>query len=398
MSSGLNQKTRLFCVITLGEIGGAQQFLATLVNHLDPERFEIMVVTGAEGRQDIAAELPAHVTWRTAAKLQRSLHPFQDLAAVRELRQMMGDFRPDIVFLNSSKAGFVGSRAAHKLRTRMPGLRVIYRIGGWSFNDPWPRWKRRLFIWMERWSAHWKDIIVVNNTHDLEQGLLLRITPRHETVLIHNGIDPYRDALSRDSAREELVDRIEQLTSERPRMDLVAGTIANLYPTKGIEILLEAVPYTDPRLTFIIIGDGPLREHIRERIGELNLERRVFLAGLLPDARRYLPAFDLFVLPSRKEGFPWSVLEAMAAKIPVVATRVGAIPEMFEHEVSGLVVEPDDPTALAKAITRLITGPEQVRQNLAISAHQRLLASFTLRTMLVKYERLFLGRTETTNS
>jgi glycosyltransferase involved in cell wall biosynthesis len=206
-------------------------------------------------------------------------------------------------------------------------------------------------------------------------------------VCIHNGIDPYHELLNRTDARRELVDRIEQAASQRPELGTVVGVIANFYPTKGLDTLLTAATRT-PDAQYVIIGDGPLREKLEQRIEALGLEQRVFLCGRVPDARRYLHAFDLVVLPSRKEGFPWSILEAMAAKVPIVATTVGAVPEALEDERSALLVPPDDPVALADAVER-ITGSERLRQDLVISAHQQLLAHFTLREMVEKYKKLF---------
>lgn len=382
-----NKKTRLFCVITLGEIGGAQQFLAELVNHLDAGRYDIMVVTGGDGRQDLSARLPRHVAWAVAGSLKRNLHLFNDMRAVRQLRRMMDEFAPDIVFLNSSKAGFVGSLAAHGLRKRMPHVRVVYRIGGWTFNDPWPAYKRRLFRWMEKFSARFKDVIVVNNLRDLELAKHYGIRPRRRLALIHNGTDPYRPMLNRVQARDELTARLEQTGGIRTEFRTVAGCIANFYPAKGLHVLLEAASRL-PEVQFAVIGDGPLRNELEREVHERKLEQRVFFIGMLPDARRYLPAFDLLVLPSLKEGFPWSVLEAMSAKIPIVATTVGAVPEILDDEESGLLVPPGDAVRLADAVSRLI-GDERLRNEVTLNAHQRLLAHFTLRTMLANYERLF---------
>lgn len=392
MTGADNKKIRIFCAITLGEVGGAQQFLIQLVSHLDPSRYDIQVVTGAQGRQDISSQLPEHVQWDVAGHLKRDIAPISDIKAVRQLKNMMREHQPDIVLLMSSKAGFVGAKAAHALRKELPGLQVVYRIGGWTFNDPWPAYKRTLFTWMERLSAVWKDVIVVNNRHDLEQARELKIRPRHGVMMIHNGIDPYRHALSRADARQELVERIEQTVGARPNLRFVVGAIANFYPTKGLDVLLNAAANTPEEVQFVVIGDGPLRGDIEQRIVQHNLEHRVFLTGVLPDARRYLPAFDVFALASRKEGFPWVILEAMAAKVPIVATKVGAVVEALKDGVSGLLVAPEDSGAIAQALTRLHER-EQLRGELAIRAHQELLAKYTLRGMMDRYERLFTALT-----
>lgn len=383
-----NKKIRIFCVITLGEMGGAQQFLVQLANHLDPSRYDVLVVTGSQSRLDVPAKLAEHVRWDVAGHLKRDIRPVSDLKAVGQLKTMMRKYRPDIVLLVSSKAGFVGARAANALRKELPRLRVVYRIGGWTFNDPWPAYKRILFTWMERLSARWKDVIVVNNRHDLEQARTLAIKPRHGVMLIHNGIDPYHQSLDGQQAREELTERIEQTAGARPALGFLVGTIANFYAAKGLDILLDAVERTPGTVQFVIIGDGSLRPSLEKHIENRGLGQRVFLTGMLPDARRYMPAFQVFALPSRKEGFPWAILEAMAAKVPIVATTVGAIPEALRDGISALLVPPGNSAALAQAIVRL-SEREQLRRDLAIRAHQDLLAKFTLRGMLDRYDRLF---------
>jgi glycosyltransferase involved in cell wall biosynthesis len=357
-------KKRIFCVITQGELGGAQQFVAQLANHLDREKFDLHIVWGAESGSALARLLPAHVTYAAAEHLVRSLAPLSDLRAIGELRRMMTDYRPDTVLCISSKAGFVGARAAHGLRAQFPHMKVVYRIGGWTFNDPWTPTKRRLYLELERLSARWKDVIVVNNTHDLEQAKALGITPRGQLLRIYNGIDPYLDFLPRDQARLELAGRVPD-RYQGVRYDWLVGTIANHYPAKDLGTFVRAAARVSPNVRFVIIGNGPERKALERLIADYDLEERFFLVGSLHNAYRYLPAFDAFVLPSVKEGFPWSVLEAMAAKVPVIATRVGAIPEMIE-----------------------LLENDRLRQDLAIRAHQQLISKFSLLDMIAQYERL----------
>ena len=381
-----NEKTRILCVITQSEIGGAQQFLAQLTDHLDHGRFEMTVLAGQDGHDQLKPMLPPDVRYLTAVHLRRKPGFWDDIMAVFELRRIFRELSPDIILLNSSKAGFNGSLAA-RWPTRLPGMRIIYRIGGWTFNDPWPAWKRYFYICLEKLSARWKDIIVVNNTHDLEQAHRLGIRPRISLKRIFNGIEPYRDVMSPEAAREKLFSRMTQAKKDQP-YDWLIGTIANFYPTKDLVALVQAASRVSENVRFVIIGDGPQRPLLERRIIEYGLENRFFLVGRLPGAADYLPAFDAFVLPSVKEGFPWSLLEAMAAKVPVIATRVGAVPEMLVDRVSGLLVDPGRPEDLAKAIVEMLVD-ERLRRESAIKAHQMVISRFSLREMVSQYESLF---------
>jgi glycosyltransferase involved in cell wall biosynthesis len=242
---------------------------------------------------------------------------------------------------------------------------------------------------LERLSASWKDIIILNNTHDLDQAKELEITPRKEIALVHNGIDPFRlHFLPRDEARIRLTRVIPTAMGINLDQKKLIGTIANLYPTKGLQYLVESASHiSDPNAAVCIIGEGEERPKLERLIAKLGLENKVFLLGRLPEASQYLLGFDAFVLPSVKEGFPWSVLEAMSAKLPVIATSVGAVPEIIEDGVSGYIVKPGDPTQLAERINTTI-GNERAAQEMGIQAHQKVLFSFTLDSMIKQTEQL----------
>jgi glycosyltransferase involved in cell wall biosynthesis len=382
-----NAKTRIFCVITQGETGGAQRFVSQLANNIDLERFDMHVVWGSAGKNTLDHMLPHQVTSATVEHLVRSISPWNDFKALFELRREMLDYRPDVVLCISSKAGFIGALAARPLRAALPHLQVVYRIGGWTFNDPWPAYKKKIYIWLERLSARWKDTIVVNNTHDFEQARRLRISPRKELVRIYNGLDPFMPFMPRDEARALLDERASSSVAPAP-YDWLVGTIANLYPTKDILTLVRAASRVGGNVRFVVIGDGEQRKAVDALIGKLNLRDRFLLLGSIKDASRYMAAFDVLALPSVKEGFPWAVLEAMAAKVPVVATRVGAIPEMLDDGISGIICEPGDAEQLAQGIVKLL-GDDRLRQDYAIAAHQHVINAFSLREMIDQYERLF---------
>ncbi|MCC6405334.1 MAG: glycosyltransferase [Candidatus Yanofskybacteria bacterium] len=383
------QKKRVFIVITQGETGGAQQFVSQLANHIDADRFTLHVVWGASGHGDLANILPPSVTHAVAHHLVRRISLWHDLQAVRELRRLMAAFRPDVVLCISSKAGFVGALAARPLRAAFPGLAVVYRIGGWTFNDPWPAWKKAAYRWLEKLSARWKDYIVLNNTHDLEQARRLGIVPRQALLCIYNGLDPYLPVESPEHARAFIDARIPYPLRANP-YDWLVGTVANLYPAKDIATLVRAAARVGGNVRFVVIGDGHQRAQLERMVRQFGLEDRFFFVGRVHDARRYLPGLDLFVLPSLKEGFPWALLEAMAARVPVVATAVGAVPEMIEDGVSGFVCAPESAEQIARMIVRLL-GDDKLRQDFAIAAHQKVITTFSLREMIRQYEKLFLA-------
>lgn len=390
----ISPKKRVLFIITQSEMGGAQRFILEIVSRLSREKYELLVAVGSDGDGEFLRQLDnIGIRHEIIKSLRRDINPVSDIKSVFEIRKIIKDFKPNTLFLNSSKAGFIGSLATifpSKLRTSHYKLKTIYRIGGWSFNDPWPKWKKKLWLILEKISAPWKDTIVVNNKHDLEQAKILGIKPRREMILVHNGVDIYKlEYLPREEARLKLFEKIARYSGKIFQANTIIGTITNLYPTKDLPTLIATADYfkKNNSVVFIIIGEGAERSNLEKMIKERGLEHKIILIGQLPDAKRYLPAFDIFVLPSVKEGFPWALIEAMAAKLPVIATRVGAVPEIIETGKNGFIVEPSKPESMVKRIKEILDN-EHLAQELGIQAHQTILFKFPLEKMVREVESL----------
>ncbi|OGN10592.1 MAG: hypothetical protein A3J46_05275 [Candidatus Yanofskybacteria bacterium RIFCSPHIGHO2_02_FULL_41_11] len=398
----MSPKKRVLFVITQSEFGGAQRFLYTLVNHLDKAKFEILVAAGPtesgmrnqdleNKNYELLNRLETEGIGIIRLKyLHREIDLVSDVKVLFELRKVVKGFKPNTLFLLSSKAGFLGSFVTKFLIPNSYLPKVIYRIGGWSFNDPWSTWKKKLWIFLEKLSAKWKDVIMVNNKHDLEQAERLKIRPRKEMKLIYNGLDVYRtDFLNKEEARLKLFEKASKQSGRIFNAEIIIGTIANFYPTKGLKHLIEATEHfkNKDNVVFIVIGDGQERKELELLISNYQLQHKVLLLGRIPNADKLLNAFDIFVLPSVKEGFPWVVIEAMAAKLPVVATKVGAVPEIIEDGKNGFIVEPARPEQIAGKIQDLLNN-EYLQQELGIQAHQTVLFKFSLDKMIKAVEDL----------
>ena len=175
----------------------------------------------------------------------------------------------------------------------------------------------------------------------------------------------------------------------RPRRVVM---VANLREEKGHDTLIDAAPRIlamRPDVIFSIVGDGPLRETLRERVAARGLGRSFEFTGERHDVPALLAASDIFVLPSRSEASPNGVIEAMAAGLPVVASRVGGIPELVESGVSGVLVDPDRPATLADALVDLMDRPEWARA-LGAAARARVVERHGFDRMVAQFERLYL--------
>lgn len=414
--------SRILFIITQSEIGGAQRYLLELAPYLASQGHEVLVAAG-EGDGPLFTELESRIMnheLRTynIPYLVRNLNPFSDARALFSILVVLKKEQPNIVFLQSTKAGFLGSLAVKLFMIHNSGfmIHVIYRIGGWSFNDPRPWWMNKILFWMERISAPWKNIIIVNSELDRKIAIDKKIAPPEKIVKVYNGIDADKlKFLTKEEARTIILSKLfrnQPFTTSPPPAPpllskergmggevyeygklLLVGAIANLYATKGIKYLIEAahicqLSIVNCPLLFIVIGEGPERSKLEALIKKYNLGDKFFLVGRIPNASQYLKAFDIFVLPSVKEGFPWVLLEAMAAEVPIIATRVGAVHEVIEDGKDGLLVPPKDSRALAEKVLHFISVPYiHDREQMVAHAREKI-KEFSLQKMLEESERL----------
>ena len=175
--------------------------------------------------------------------------------------------------------------------------------------------------------------------------------------------------------------------------DLVLITLARLIPAKGVQYLLQAISRLGrsfPTLKLVICGDGPFKGILLELAEKLGLSSKVIFTGFRTDALSLLQAADMFVLPSLSEGLPLSILEAMALGKPVVATRVGGIPEVIDHGKTGWLVPPGNAGALAATLQRALSGGAATLM-MAQRARQTVLRRFSIDETVNSWRRLYEG-------
>jgi glycosyltransferase involved in cell wall biosynthesis len=310
--------------------GGLERVVATLAAHASTRyTIEILALCGTGPLADeiVATGVPVR------ALTLRDYYPRSVLRAARALRAS----RPDLVHTHGHFAGVVGRLAA-----RLLGVRAVVHHLHTSDSTLRPR-HRRLERLLARRSARIVCCSAAVARHAAEDlGL-----PRALLEIVPNGIDPPPSGATRDEARRVL---------GVPR-GLLVGCVGSLVPHKGQEVLLDALPLLPPALaetTVCLVGEGPQRQSLEARAGRV-APGRVIVCGERADARRLLPGFDLLAAPSRgREGLGLAVLEAMDAALPVVASRVGGLPEVVEDGRTGLLVPEGDADALAAAIASIL--------------------------------------------
>ncbi|MBI3088128.1 MAG: glycosyltransferase [Candidatus Omnitrophica bacterium] len=323
-------------------------------------------------RQGLVAHRLRHMVW--------AIHPLHDLLVVVELWRLMRRRRYTIVHTHNSKAGFVGRLAA-----RLAGVPVvIHTVHGFAFHAQEPWWKRRLYRVLERLAAGWCGRLIMISQPLIEWAVEAHIAPRDKMALIYSGIDvkTFQQPVDAAALRAGLGLRDGEF---------VVGEVAKLWEGKGHAVLLRAAAsLTDrlPGLRLLIVGEGGLRPSLEQLAGELGIRERVIFTGFRSDVPALMQVVDVAVLPSFFEGMGRAVLEAQAAGRPVIASRVGGIPDLIADGASGILVEPGSVEQLADAIRRLHDQPA-LRSRLGEAARQAVGGRFDARTMVEQIIRLY---------
>lgn len=371
---------KILYIITQADFGGAQKYIFDLATSEQARNHEIIVAAGQSDDQTLINKLKEkNIKTKTLKYLVREINPIKDFRAAKEIKNLYQQIKPDVIHLNSTKAGILGSLAKNKQNK----AKLIYTAHGWVFNEELSKIKKTLFIWLEKTTAIKKDKIICVSQYDTKVATDKKISPLSKLITIHNGVN---------------TDKLEFLTTEESRQQLglpadsiIIGAIANFYKTKGLNYLIEATRLLvdkNPNIITVIIGDGELRDELTNLIKNYDLSRHFLLLGKKEKAHRYLPAFNIYACSSVKEGFPYSILEAMAATRPIVATKVGGIPEIITDQKDGLIIEPKNASQLASAIKYLADNKDYA-ENIAKNARQKVVKNFILKSMIEKTFNLY---------
>jgi glycosyltransferase involved in cell wall biosynthesis len=340
--------------VTQGTTGGTLEFLRLLLPRLDRERFEVEVACPSSGPMKTRLEELSIRVHEIA--MEREISPLSDLRAYAELLKVIRSRRPDLLHLHSSKAGAIGRLAAFSC-----GVPSVYTPHGWSFGMEVSRRKKWMYATIERCAAALGDTIV--NISDAESDLArrFRVAPDAKLTTIFNGIDP---TPFQRTPNHDLRARLGI-----PVHAFVIGMTARLMPQKSPLTFVDVarlVAREVPNAYFLLVGDGEMRADVERRVRHANLDGRFLITGWKADVHEYISLFDVALLTSAWEGFGLVIAEYMAAKKPVVASRVGGIPNIIEHNRTGILVEAGDVAAFAKAIVAL-----HVQTDLAAAVAER---------------------------
>ena len=300
---------------------------------------ETMVVTYWRG----AGESPVAAAARNAGLLVATILERRrwDTGVIPQLRRIIADYRPDILESRNIKSHFL---------VRMLGLHKRYPWVAWNHGYTERDWLDRAYSQLDRWSLQ-AAFRVVTVCRPFAETLERRGIDRRKITILHNFVKPFVPAPTED------VEGLRRSLGVQNQAVILA--VGRLSSEKGHAILLQAAARLEkmneaPDFRVVVVGDGPEQENLQRLTARLGIGQRIVMEGFQPDVRPYYCLSTLLALPSYSEGSPNVVLEAMAAGLPIAATAAGGVPEILEDGVTGLMVTPGDPQAMAEAILRIL--------------------------------------------
>lgn len=333
--------------------GGAETLAVVFARSIDRADYDLTVAS-LSGASGVNAE---RLRADGVSVLDLGARNLRDRAAFRRLLDLVREREIDLIHahltyssiwsaLVTRKTGVPSLASLHVAPTATRALHdsLRHRISV-GIRD------RLMIAMMNRWSS---GVIAVSSA--LENDYVARGLRKDKVRVVHNGVELERFRRPHAESRARLMDELG-LDAETP----VLATVSVLRPKKGVEVLLDAARAV-PGANFLIIGDGPMRGEWTALAESLGVSGRIRWAGYRTDVDALLAGCDLFVHPSLDDAFPTVLLEAMGAGLPVIATRVGGIPEIVTEGETGMLIPPDDAAALAAAINKLIVNPAEMQR------------------------------------
>lgn len=361
----MSHETRVLHVLAPGQEGGLERVVSMLAagqRHRGVHVAAVLAPDEAVGHPFLARLDELEIAFTPLVVGARSY-----MREYQSLGMLVNRLRPGVVHTHGYRADVIAGAVARAYR--IPTVSTVHGFTGGGI-------KIRLWERVQCFALRHADAVIAVS-RPLVDRLVRAGVPRTRIHCVPNGFAPPERILARSDARRKLGIRADAI---------VVAWVGRLSWEKGADVMLRAIAQCDPSWQLSIIGDGPERDRLRAQAATLGITNRVTWHGLVPNAGSLLAAFDAFVLSSRTEGTPIALFEAMHARIPVVATRVGGVPDVLAPE-HGLLVPPEDPQMIAQGLEEIARRPSAATQR-SLLARDRL-HSFNSAAWLAEIDAIY---------
>jgi glycosyltransferase involved in cell wall biosynthesis len=375
-------------VIARLNVGGPALHVAYLTAGLADRGYETTLVAGtlARGEESMASVSEARgVRIETLPALHREIGPLRDVQAILRLARLIKEVRPTILHTHTAKAGAVGRIAALLAGSARPPV-VVHTFHGHVLRGYFNPLTTLGFRTLERWLARVTTALVAVSPEVRDDLVKLRVAPASKFTVVRLGIELDERTGSDDDIRAETRRQLGVAQDA-----FVVGWVGRMTAVKRTDDVVRALGGLVDRgvdAYLCLVGDGPDRDHLERYAHELGVVKRCLFVGYQEDVARFYSAIDALLLPSVNEGTPVSVIEALAAQRPAVATRVGGTPDVIRDGVDGFLVEVGDADALSERLAELANDPER-RARMGAAGRERVLGRYAVERLVDDIDRLY---------
>jgi len=381
-------RIKILRVIARLNMGGPALHVSYLTAGLRERGYDTTLVAGTLARGEDSMSFVADardVDVVRIDELGREISPLRDLVATLRLARLIRRERPDILHTHTAKAGTVGRVAALLAGRRAPPI-VVHTFHGHVLRGYFGPVRSGLFRLLERWLAARTTALIAVSPQVRDDLVALGVAPPERFVVIRLGIELDERVAAEENGRAESR-RYLGIASDRFAVGWI-GRMTAVKRTDDVLVAFRRLRDDGVDAVLCMVGDGPDRPELERRAHELGVIRDTLFLGYQEDVAPFYAAFDALVLPSSNEGTPVSAIEALAAGRPVVATRVGGVPDVVQEGQDGFLVDPGATDDLADRLARLARDPA-LRERMGGAGRERVLPRYAVARLIDDVDRLY---------
>ena len=346
----MNQKIKLAHLVTNFALGGAQDYLLTIIQNLDLNKFELFIFGRMEGERIAVLKNLVGVKYFDVPSLSRKISPIKDIKAIFQVYKLCKEHNIEILHTHSSKAGVVG-----RISARLAGrIATVHTIHGFSFHNFMTWGRKTFFIFLEKIMSYLTDVLLLVSETEKKIAIQLKFKPKRFMETIYNSVDfvPFEKDIDMGSFRKNL---------GISNSDIVIGFTGRFSQQKAIHILIKAFSNINQSFNntkLLLVGDGVLRNGLELLCENLNIRDKVLITGFQSNVVPFYKIMDIFVMTSLWEGLSRCLTEAMYSKLPVIATDVGGTADAVRNGETGWLVKPNNVESVIISLNEAIKNPD----------------------------------------